>query len=290
MNPQSTDRIVELQAQLAACDELRQQLREARESLDRETYRLDTIEISLDLAQADIRELESLSLAGIMSSLLGTKAGRIDARREECETLEREHRECARAIETLKQQVAQRAAEIAGFAEPEAELQSLTAASALPGEADAPSADADAPPAASGDPHRSIERALEAGESLLNHLDGMFRLCTRLRSGPSRCRGAGALVTAAMRAYKSNVASGVTAQIAGSARHFRNRLGELDLRSERPADAEILAVLPQLARFADPAAPGLGNEVDSWAELEALTRGLVSDLQERLHHSSDHPG
>ena len=267
MSDQVESRMQEIQAQFATRDQLQRELTEAQEALNREAYRLETTELRFEMAQEEIRALESLTPAGILSSILGTKASKIDACREECQNLEREHRECVQAVETLQQQVERLTGELSGFAEVEVEFQALSAAD----------------PGAEADDLRRFERAIEAGESLLNQLSGTYKLCSRLRNGPNMLR-CGAVLTAATRVWGSRVAGGVAGQVAGSVRHFCKKLAELELNPESGSDAEILAASSQLERFTDPTCLGADAQADGWAELEALTRGLVSDLQERLAH------
>jgi hypothetical protein len=254
----------ELQAQLAARDELQQKLAEVQQALGRETYRLDTLEVRFDLTQEEIRALESLTPAGILASISGTKAGKLDAFREECRKLENEHRECVQAVEVLTQQVAQITGELAGFEEVQAEYQALCTTEAPVEQNDI----------------RLLDRAIDAAESLVSHVTGSYKITNRLRSGPTLLQ-CGAILRTATQAWGGKLAGDVTGQIAGSVSHFCEQVRQLGLNLGIDSDREILAACSQLERFTDPSSLGAGAEADAWAELEAVARGVLSDLQER---------
>ncbi len=82
MSDRMDGRTQELQARLAERDDVRRRLTEARDAVDRETGRLGTIELALELTQAEIDRLESVSATSLLSSLMGTRAGKLDAARQ----------------------------------------------------------------------------------------------------------------------------------------------------------------------------------------------------------------
>jgi hypothetical protein len=262
-------------------DELRQQLSDAQDALNGEVYRLDVAEISLRMAEEEIDKLESLTLAGIMSSFFGNKAGQIDALREKCEELQRELQERARTIETLERQVEQikQQTEALGHAEAEPQVRCVPGSGQVrPGDSHAEQGTSKA---VAADAVHRIERAIDAGELVLSHLSGAYGVCSRLRSGQRSGGRGGALLAAVLQSGRNRTADYLTSQIAESVEHFCNQLGQLGFDSENPADAEILSAISQLRRFADLGSGALGGtNSDGWAELEILTRGLVSDLQD----------
>jgi len=269
MNEQPDNRPEEIQDRPVSRDELRRTLADAREALDREVYRLDTIGIYLDQVREEIGQLESVSLTGLMSSLFGTKAGKLDACQERSQNLEREQRECAQEIETLREQVERLTEQLGGLAD--------AAVKTRP--------NPDGKPGGGPDRRYPIEQAIDAGESLVNHLGGMYGLCNRLRHPTSMPR-CGAILNAARDVWGNRVAGGVNRQIADSVRRFCDKRGQLQLDPENPSDAEVLAARAQVERFADPASLGAAAEAEAWAELEAVASGLISDLRERLSRAA----
>ncbi len=257
----------DLHVQIATRGQVRRQLIAAREELGREAYRLDTIEIQLEMAQSEIDKLESLSVAGVLSSLLGTKPGKIDARREEMEVLQREQQECERAIQTLTQSVEQIESELAGFAGIEAEFQEYSA--------DQSNAPADRPMST-----HEVQRALDAAESLLNNVGGAFRMCNKFRNGPQLAAGQGALLSTAMQAWRDKKAGSMTGQLADAVQHLVEQLGRLKLGHDRLPD--VFALMPRLEPFAKSSSLDSNASTDAWAELEAITRSIVADLQDEL--------
>jgi hypothetical protein len=262
-------RMQELQAQRAAREQVRQQLNTAQETLDHEAYRLGTIELALELTQSELDKLESLSMTGLVSSLLGTKAGKIDERRQELEELQREQQECEQAVESASRTVDQLKGRLAGFGAIEDEFRALCAA-----QTPEPTR-IDSRPGA-----HDFERAVDAGKSLLNALSGTYKLVTKLRKGPRLLAPRGVLSLAAGQVWGNRTAGGVTGQIAGAVRHFCNQLGKLNLGSHCLPDVAVL--LPQLEQFADPASLSARAGVDAWAELEVMTKSIVADLHEQL--------
>jgi hypothetical protein len=259
--------------------ELRRQLSDARDALNAEVYRSDMADVSLRMAEEGIARLESLTLAGIMSSLFGNKAGRIDALRQKCEELQRELQERARTIETLQQQVEQigQQIETMGDPGPDPSVRRVPRSGQIrPGDCSAAE-----PPskAVAADVVRRLERAIDAGESVLGQLSGAYGVCSRLRSSQNSRGHGGALLAAVLQSGRNNTADYLTTQIAESVEHFCSQLAQLGLDPENPPDAEILSDFTQLQRFADSGCGALGGNVDAWAELEILTRGLMSDLQ-----------
>jgi hypothetical protein len=274
MITQSEPQIEELNARRAARDQLKERLTQARESLSQTEYRLDMTQTCIRLVEEEIRNLDSFSLAGVMSSLFGSKAGKIDACRRQCEDLQREQQQYEQAIPVLTKQVEQLTAELAGCADVAAEP---------PVPPPIPQAGL---PATSHDARSRLQLAFNAAESLVNHLGGKFKLCSHLRSGPNPFNRCGPLIAAGVKAYKYSVASGVTTQIADSVRHLCDKVRQLELNPENPSDAELLAALARIENFADTSGSLLAGGSDAWAELEVLARGFASDLEERLSRSA----
>jgi hypothetical protein len=266
MSQQTDSRMEEIQTQLAERDRLKTTLMEAQETLGRENYRLDTIEECFERLQGEIGKLESMSLTSIMSSLMGTKAEKIDSLREECQNLETEHRQCDEAVLSLKKQVDQLAAELASFAEVEAEYKTICA---------------NDPYNNSEQIHR-LEQAIETGSSLISLLSNAYGICNRLRKGPKMFDGCGALLSTVSHVGAEKAAGGVAEQIATSVRYFCTELSKLGLDPENPSDAEMIGEWSQIDRFCDPATLGANANANDWAELETLAACLVTDLQERL--------
>lgn len=265
VDSQLDERMGVIQAQLAERDQLRQTLTEAQDTLNREDYRLDAIEAQFDNIQDEISKLESLSVAGLMSSLLGTKTDKLGALREECQNLEQEHKQCDQAVLSLKQQVEQLTAELASYADVETEYKTLTAAD---------------PNNKSKDIHR-LEQTIEAGSSLISLMSGAYGICNRLRKGP-KLIACGALLSTISQIGAEKSAGGVAEQIATSVRYFCIELSKLGLDPENPSDAETVAEWSQIDRFNDPAALGANATANDWAELESLAACIVTDLQEKL--------
>ncbi len=280
MNQETDDPIEQLRAQVERLDQLRRELLEAQESLDREVYQLDLTETRLQMAEDEIRKLESLSLTGLVCSLFGDRVGRIDELREQCRALERQREEQNRSAESLQRQIEQLNGQVAELAEAEAQLQALCpsdAGSAHPG--GTPDT-AGRPPSVATDLTHRIELAIDAGESLLGLLNGSYRTCHNLRHGRGLPGRGGALLSAAMQACRDRNANTFTGQIAESVGYFCDRIAEISLNADEQAGAEILAAFTQLQRFADSGGTILGTQTEAWAELEILARGLVTDLQD----------
>jgi len=284
MSQDTDNRMEQPQAQVAALDQLQRALLEAQESLDREIYQLDLTETRLQMAEDEIRKLESFTLTSLVCSLVGNRIGRIDELREQCRTLERQRQEQTRAAEEFQQQVEQLNGQIAGLAGAEAQLRALCPADTGSPHSSGSSETADEPRTVASDLTSRIERAIEAGESLLTHLDGSYRVCNGLKRGPGAAGRTGALIAGAMQAYRDKNATSLTGQIAESVRRFCDQAAAIELTTEDRAGAEILAALSQIRRFADSGGTILGTESETWAELEILARGLVTDLQDMLSH------
>lgn len=248
---------------------VRQRLTEACDALAREADRLDTLQIAVELTQSELHRLESLSLAGLVSSLMGTKAAKLDARREELRSLEQEQKACAEAVKTLTQAVETLNGELAAIADdapPPASPPSVAGSGACAGRS-----------------AHDLERALGAGESLLGELAGLFRACNRLRNGPNPFGGTGALLATAMSVCRDRAAGGLTGQVAQSVRHFRDQVSRLEPGPEFLP--EVAVILPRLESYVDPAGLGRSEGVEAWAELEAVTRSIIDDLQNALRRA-----
>jgi hypothetical protein len=280
MSQETDDRIDQLRAVLATADQLRQNLIDTQDSLAAEVYRLDISRLRMQMAEDEIQKLESLTLTGILSALKGDKPGRIDALREECRALEIEHEERTRTVETIQRQVEKLKEQIASLAEAEAELQTL-----CPGGIGLSNTPGSPQAAGTGLVHR-LEMAIEAGESLLNRLNGMYLLYGSLKRGPAMGSQAGALISTAMRACRGRTAGSVTEEIADSVRYFCDQINELGLASDDPAVPAILVARSQIEKFADSGGAILGERPDEWAELEILARGLMTDLRDMLAHNT----
>jgi hypothetical protein len=288
MSQQTDKHIDQSQDRFVVRDRLQRQLVEAEDSLNREVYCLETAEISLRIAEEEIGKLESLGLSGLMASLTGTKEGRLDALRAKCEDLQREGRERARTVQTIEQQVAQIKQQIEALGAIEEPSTRSPADGGGQGEIGDCAASGGGFNAAGGDDLDRLERAVEAGESLLSQLGGTYGLCNRLRSGPSSYGRGGALFSAVMQTCRSRAANTVTGQITDSVSHFCNQVSQLGLDPEDAADAEVLAGCSQLQAFAEAGSGALDSKTEAWAELEILVRGLVSDLQESLARRAQH--
>lgn len=240
---------------------------EAQELLDREIYRLGTVELAIEMAQSELDKLESLTVSGVMASLLGTKAAKLDAGREDLDALRCEKRECEQAVEALTNNVAELKRRIEGFAKAEAEYRALVPP----------------PPAAGAASLHDVRRARDAGKTLLTSLGGMYGLCTRLRTGPKVFAPRGPVFSAVSDAWGKRTAGGVTGQIADAVSRFREQLGRLDLAADFLPD--VCAMLPQLEPFSDPSSLNSEAGADAWVELETVTKSIVADLDEVLRRA-----
>lgn len=263
-----------LEERIAARDGVHQELIATQEQLDREVYRHDTIEITLDIVRSDFEELSSLSLAGITSALFGSRAGKLDAKRNELEKLEREQRECETAIEGLTRTVEELRTRLAGSQGLEEEVQQCVAT--------------DAAEAGSPSPRPSVhdlQRALDAGESLINNVESGFRTCSGLRNRASMFSSSHVpLIAAVANSARHSAATGLTGQIANSVRHCCTQLAKLPLGPDYLPD--VCTLLPRLEQYTDPASLPTGAAgIDAWAELETIARSIVDDLQEELRRA-----
>lgn len=249
-------------------DQVCRELITAQEALDRETYRLNTIELDLDIIQSELEKLESPSAASFMASLLGTKADKIAVRREALEDLKRDREECEQGVQNLAKAADAIRAQLAEFPdveEDEPQPTDQTNEPATPGQH--PSA-------------HDLRCALDAGQSVLNGLAGAYKLCNHLRKGPNMFGARGVLLSTAVQAFKNKTANTVAGQIAGTIRHFRDQLVRLNLSPDFLPD--IFVLIPQIEAFVEASSLGRDAGVDAWAELEAMTRSIVGDLEEAL--------
>src|SRR6185436_8391227 len=99
MDESSSDNIPSIQDQLAVRREVQQRFVMANEELDSEVYRFDMIVAELELAESELHKLESLSITGIVSSLFGTKPGKLDALREEIENLNNQEKNAEHTVQ-----------------------------------------------------------------------------------------------------------------------------------------------------------------------------------------------
>lgn len=254
----------DIKAELAERDKLAKTLMDTRDSLDRENYRLDTLEMTFEHVQEEINRLESLTLSGILSSILGTKDAKLDELRDQCDNLEVEHRHCDETVAVLKQRLAELTSQLSGFAEAE-EFKGYRT---------------NDPVRHRGRSHQ-LEQAIEAGTSLITLLSGAYGICKRLPSNLNTpCENGASFATIAP--LNAKPADSVAEQIAASVQGFCAELGKLGLDPENRSDAEMLSEWNQIVRFGDPASLGASATANDWAELETLAACLVTDLQERL--------
>jgi len=268
------DTIPNLEERVAARDGIHQELAATQEHLDREVYRLDTLEITLDIVRSDIEELDSLSLAGIASALFGTKAGRLHAKQDELEKLEREHRECEATIESLTRSLEKLRTQSAGFQGLDEEIQSRAAAE---------SAEPDS--VAARPSLHDLQRTLDAGESLVRNIESNFRTCSGLRNRPSMFSSSKVPLMAGLaRGARNSAAAGLAGQIAHAVQHFCTQLGKLPLGPNYLP--EVCTLLPRLEQYANPSSlPTHTAGIDNWAELETIARSIIDDLQEEIRRA-----
>lgn len=256
---------------LAARDQIKRQLSEAEDELNREAYRLEMADVAIELAECELDELQSLSMTSLISALMGTKAGRIDAKREEIEALRRDQQLCADAVAAAGGVVEQLRAELTQYVGiPEA-------AESLEDEGQMARTDGDG----QGYTHE-LEQALEAGETLLSQLKGAYASCNRLRSsdpfGPK-----GALIKLAVSTWKGSIANQLTGQVGNSVAYFVKQLQRLPLGPDYLPD--VCTMLAQLEPFTSAAGLSAKAGSDAWVELEVVTRSIISDLEDQLRKS-----
>jgi chromosome segregation ATPase len=86
--------------------QLEMQRREFEEILHQGRYRVETVEMQIEMVSEDIRKLEGASLSNLVWSMFGDKQAKIDGRKEMLATLNDEQGECRAAVETATQELA----------------------------------------------------------------------------------------------------------------------------------------------------------------------------------------
>ncbi len=251
-------------------EQVEQQLATARESLEGEGYRLNTLQMLLEITLAEQGRLESVSLEGLISTLSGTRAGKLDEKRHEVEGLQAEVEQCGEVIEQLTQLVANLEARRAELAEVEGDDPA----------ADSPTSEAPE----NWIDTRDLERALEAGEPLVTYLNGLHGACTRVRGRSPLMSGGGALLDTAVQGLRNRAARHLSGHLAETLEQFCEQLERLAPGHGRLPEVAVL--LPRLRHFANPASLASTLDIDTWAELEVMVRSVVDDLQEQLRRQS----
>lgn len=280
MNQENDGCIEQLQEMLATRDQLKRELNEKQELLDREIYQLETTEIRLRMVEEEIQGLESLTLAGVFSSITGSKIGKLDSLRAQTENLEQDYQTHSRNLEMIQQQIDTLNAQIKAMTGVEEELRALCPNAGFTQELAGEGATSQGLRAAPAEQTQQIDWLIEAGESLLTQLNGMYSLCNNLRRNKGISGRTPALLAGAMQACRSRSANAVTGQLVESVRHFYDQVEALRLNPANRAEAEVLSTLSQIARFVNAGVGVLGSQTETWAELEVLIRTLVSDLRD----------
>ncbi len=253
-------------------EQARRRLLAAREAHDREAYRLQAVEVTIEMIQKELSRLESASVTGLLSALTGSKAAKVDARREEIAALQEERESLVQAVETLRADVEQLHEALAAFGDIQEEAVSPQAAPTTPAD--------NAGPVESGLDAHALEQALETGESLVQYLEGMSKACNRMRQRPSRLMPGGIVLAGALQVVRNRNANALTGQVGDAVAHFCRQLDRLNLSPERLPD--ILMLIPRLQQYTQSSSLSSSSGVDAWADLEAMVRSVVSDLQDEL--------
>lgn len=291
MQNELNSQLEQVREQLQQKHAIEQALLEHRETLGKETYRLETLEIQLGMIQSDLAKLEQFGLASVLSGVTGTRAGKIDRMRAESERVEREYGDCAQIIETLEQELSTMESQLASLATVEEAYQTLAKEKerllAENGDENAQELNALTNDLACAEDNvRRIEKAIETGEALLAEYEATFSSSRRIRTGSTMLSGTGAILRAAQGAYREHHARKVTSQIHNPVKKFCDALAEVDLTDETGVDAELRSALPQLEVFSDRATAGLTGDATGWLELETVIRTALGDLEDKLAQAS----
>lgn len=100
---------------------------DAREALMQVESRMRGVELYLEQARDELKQLEGTSLTGLVYGLLGKKGDRLEKAREACAELERQYEECAETMPRLEQTVADLERELEQVGNADEEYQRLLA-------------------------------------------------------------------------------------------------------------------------------------------------------------------
>lgn len=232
-----------------------------KELIDRQTQ-ARVLELRLEQAQAELQQLQGLSLSSLLSGLSGQRAARIESAREACAELEQLHTEAVAAMTALQREVDSLQSDVdATIAQPRAEatVEPSTSTSATPA------------PAAPTPAMEHVERAMEAcGQALRDLRDEMETLQMAGRCNLANGnRAIGAILGAGRRATAGQCAERVRASL----RRFQAKLR--DVLEDGAPEPELLTFEQDLDRAA--------FEFDGrWLGVEAAPDASAAWMEERL--------
>jgi hypothetical protein len=119
------ERLMRAKQQVRAKQKLESMLRQARNNVGHEHSRCSTLKELLAAEKADVDKLEGLSLTGLFYSVLGTKEERLAKERQEFVAAKLKHEEAEAALRDAKQEADRIQAELAPFANADAEYDRL---------------------------------------------------------------------------------------------------------------------------------------------------------------------
>ncbi|MCG8404976.1 MAG: hypothetical protein MI923_07250 [Phycisphaerales bacterium] len=233
---------------------LEQRYSETRDALNEAQSKMRGVELYLEQAQAELKQLEGFSFTGMVYGLLGQKGDRLAKAQQVCAELEQQHEECAQALSALEEEVSGLSRELEQAGQADAQYQELLAEKqkqleTVGDERGARLAELKKDWSATQDAIKAIKRAMEACEEALSDLHGEMEVVSTLgRCQVAAPRGALRVVLNASRHHTAGDCAGRVRQSIG---RFRRKLSDVVSKYGPDAEKNLLKLDDDLDRISN---------------------------------------
>lgn len=247
MGPELAANFQQANQRLSRWKQLKGKLPQAQEQLTREDYQLRQVEHQLAAVEDRLHQLESFSLGGLISSLLGRKESEIGGLRERAERLRAEMESAAKALTAADDAVRQIEEQLKALGDPQQAMASLmrdveTQLLQEQGAGTGELADLNAQLAFSCGQRRELQKAVQVGKHLIERLHNMTNSLGRTQQKLIFGSPLGAVGNAALNAAAWHGMGAMVQRARDGFMEFGRCMKSLDLSEGAELDMEIAKV------------------------------------------------
>lgn len=229
-------------------------LRQLREDVTNETYRVQSLEQCLQQAKDAVYALESMTVGSVFATLAGSRDRKLAARQTELRDVQDRYDHAVARLQSLARELESVEPLVASSPQAaHAENPSRADGSADDGRTDRRNAArapaGDAPAMSTEERRRVLHAAIERGRTLMERLHSLTSATGRARNRSGAGRPLGALGAMAMDAVGAHGARAAVQRVQEGMRAFNDKVAEVEFSEGTELDLELIRLAAETRHF-----------------------------------------